>query len=229
MWIGEYYNNRSLSGSPTVVREDSAINFNWGFGSPDPRINADEFSARWVRNVQFSGGTYRFTATADDGVRLYIDGRLVIDQWQVQAAKGHTVEISLGSGVHNIRMEYFEAAGVAVAKLSWAKLSVARAVGNIVTCARPRNSWVKIYRLEDGRWVDANPKGYMPISANGFMKLDGMVVDTARYGGAGHPYRVELWADNRLIRSTGNTSAGEPEFRVRAWADNFTPWGCPAP
>jgi hypothetical protein len=56
-----------------------------------------------------------------------------------------------------------------------------------------------------------------------------MWVDVPRYGSQGHPYKVELWADSRLIRSVGDTSRNEPAFRMRAWADSFTPWGSPAP
>jgi hypothetical protein len=77
--------------------------------------------------------------------------------------------------------------------------------------------------------VDVNPRGWGAISPSGYLKIDGLSVDVARYGGRGHPYRVELWANGVLIRSVGNTARGEPEFRVRAGADNYTPWSCPAP
>lgn len=228
-WRGEYYSNRSLSGSPTVVRDDDAVEFDWGMGAPDSRLPVDNFSVRWTRSVELGGGRYRFTTTTDDGVRLYIDGRLVINQWKDMGRESHSTEVDLRSGMHTLRMEFYEHTGAAYARLTWDKAPPKRDVGNIITCARPRNSWIKIYRLESGRWLDTNPRGYSPISANGYMKLDGMLVDTATYGNQGHPYRVELWADGRIIRSVGNTARNEPEFRVRAFADNYTPWGCPAP
>jgi hypothetical protein len=105
-------------------------------------------------------------------------------------------------------------------------------VGNLVTCVRPypSNSWIKIYQLTDnGTWVDINPHGWGPIDSTGFLKIDGLAVDYAQYGSAGHPYRVELWADGTLIRSTGDMSQGTPDFRIRSGTDNMTPWGCPAP
>ncbi|MCB0214974.1 MAG: SH3 domain-containing protein, partial [Anaerolineae bacterium] len=57
-WRGEYYNNPNLSDSPTLVRNDGSVNFNWGTSSPDPAIPADNFSARWTRNLHFDEGTY---------------------------------------------------------------------------------------------------------------------------------------------------------------------------
>jgi hypothetical protein len=121
-WRGEYFANPSLSGSPVMVRDDGAINFDWGEASPaPPQVPPDNFSVRWTRSVAFDAGRYRFTTTTDDGVRLYLDGQLIIDQWRVQAAATYSVERNVGAGQHSLRMEYFEAAGRAVARLSWAR------------------------------------------------------------------------------------------------------------
>ncbi len=76
---------------------------------------------------------------------------------------------------------------------------------------------------------DVHPNGFGPLNTRGDLKLDGMTVDHDRYGDAGHPYRVELWANGAVVRAVGDTGQGQPEFRVRANADNPTPWGCPAP
>ena len=229
LWRGEYFANPGLSGPPALVRDDSAINFNWGGGSPAPQIPSDNFSVRWTRTANFGGGRYRFKTTTDDGVRLYVDGRLVINRWYEMAATTFTTELNLKGGNHTIRMEYFELHGNAMAKLSWEKVKEDKPtpIGNIITCAQPYNSWVKVYRLDGNSWTDTNPNGYGPIGSSGRLKLDGFTVDTARYGSAGHPYRVEVWTNGVRVHSVGNTAAGEPSFRVRAWADNYTPWGCP--
>ncbi len=122
-WKGDYFNNTGLTGSPVLVRDDGAgdLNFDWGVGSPSSAcgIPADNFSARWTRTISFAAGTYRFTTTTDDGVRLYVDGVLRIDKWIPQAPTSYTADISLTAGNHTVVMEYFEAAGGAVAKLSW--------------------------------------------------------------------------------------------------------------
>lgn len=118
-WRGEYYNNNSLSGSPTLVRDDASVNFNWGAGSPAAgTIVADNFSVRWTRNLNLPAGNYRFSITADDGVRLWVNNHLLVDKWIVQAATTYTGDIYV-SGTVPVKVEYFEAGGNAVAQLSW--------------------------------------------------------------------------------------------------------------
>lgn len=234
-WRGEYFNNPDLAGSPALVRNDERIDFDWGTGSPAPgTIHADNFSVRWTRPLRFEAGRYRFTTETDDGVRLYINDRLVIDQWREMPETRFTYETRLSAGVHTIRMEYFERSGRAVARLSWSRRTEeALPVGNIITCAPPQPehcAWIKVYRREgDGSWLSMTPKGIGSICSTGYLKIDGLPVDTARYGGSGHPYWVELWYEGALMESVGNTDRGEPEFRVYPFQDNYTPWQCPPP
>ena len=123
-WRGEYWNNKDLAGPATLVRNDLAVNFDWGYGSPDPSIPADNFSARWTRRVTFPAGTYRFFTRTDDGVRLWVDGALLINRWQIQSPTTYAADIYLANGEHDIRMEYFEEALGAVAILSWQRIDV---------------------------------------------------------------------------------------------------------
>ena len=237
-WRGEYFDNRHLSGGPRLVRNDSDIDFDWGGGSPAPEaIGRDDFSIRWTRALNFREGRYRFTITVDDGARLYIDDRLVIDEWRDGPRRRFTHTQRLSRGVHTIRLEYYEHTADAVVRLSWKRTGEQEEereerprVGNIITCApaQPGHcAWVKIYRMEpDGSWIDVAERGFATCDAAGFLKIDGLPVDENLYGGAGHPYRVELWTDSGLLHSTGNVAGGEPEFRVRAFADNQTPWSC---
>ncbi len=118
-WRGEYFSNRTLAGSPTLVRDDANINFNWGNGSPAAGMPADNFSVRWTRTLNFPAGSYRFTTTSDDGVRLWVNGHLLIDKWQDQAAASYSGVIHL-SGNTAVKMEYYENGGLATAQLSWA-------------------------------------------------------------------------------------------------------------
>jgi hypothetical protein len=232
-WRGEYFNNRDLAGWPVLVREDAQIDFSWGWNAPAVGVNADNFSVRWGRTLHFGEGRYRFTTETDDGVRLYIDGKLVIDQWRPMSRTCHHYEIYLSAGTHSILMEYFEQTQDAVAKLTWEMVTPRRWIGNIITCVPPQPynyAWVKVYRLEaDGSWVDMAPRGIGAICATGYLKIDGLPVDHDRYGDAGHPYRVEQWIDGSLVRSVGYIQRGEPEFRVRPYADNYTPWSCSPP
>lgn len=113
-----YYDDPDL-GSLVLSRTDAVIDFDWGGGSPDAAVPADTFSASWEGNFSFTSGSYDFTATGDDGVRLYLDGQLLIDAWVQQPPTKYTTTRALGAGVHRLRFEYFEAFGGAVARLSW--------------------------------------------------------------------------------------------------------------
>jgi hypothetical protein len=123
-FVAQYFANQTLSGTPKITRVDSSINFNWGYGSPDSSIPVDHFSARWTRTATFSQGTYQFTVTGDDGVRLFIDNKIVIDQWRVQAPTTYVTIQTLSQGIHQIKLEYYENAGGAVAKLSYQQVSI---------------------------------------------------------------------------------------------------------
>ena len=117
-WNAAYYNNTELQGEPVVTRQEAKIDHIWGEGSPDPAINPDQFSVRWSKEEYFAGGRYRFTTATDDGVRLYVDGALVINHWEGNNASFFT-EVDLAPGMHTIIMEYFEGFSLANARLDW--------------------------------------------------------------------------------------------------------------
>ncbi|MGQ9683882.1 MAG: PA14 domain-containing protein [Anaerolineae bacterium] len=120
---GEYYNNRTLSGTPVLIRDDPAINFDWDGASPGTGVNATDFSVRWTNFVSLEAGTYRFTLRTDDGSRLWVDEVLILDRWVEQAAPTYTADRTLAAGYHSIRLEYFQAAGGSIAQFSWEKIS----------------------------------------------------------------------------------------------------------
>lgn len=111
-WKGEYFTNANLSGSPVVVRNDADVNFNWVKGSPSQYIPVDYFSVRWTRQLWFPAAqTYRFIIRADDGVRLWIDNALILDEWHLASPNPHTRDVALSAGWHSFRLDYFEATG----------------------------------------------------------------------------------------------------------------------
>lgn len=121
-WRGEYYPNRDLAGAPVLVRNDSNIDFSWGSGSPASNIGSDNFSVRWTRTFYLDGGTYRFHALVDDGVRVYVDNNLVIDQWRDNSEREVTGDIGLGSGNHTVRVEYYEHTGTSRITVWWERI-----------------------------------------------------------------------------------------------------------
>jgi len=118
---GEYFANKTLAGAPAVTRLDAEMNFDWGMSNPAPGIPADDFSARWTGKLTApTSGKYRFGAIADDGVRVYVDGKLIAEDWTDHAPATITGEVTLEAGrSYDIKIEYYESKIGAVAKLVW--------------------------------------------------------------------------------------------------------------
>ncbi len=118
-WRGEYFNNTALSGTPVLVRDDTVVDFNWNNGAPAPGLPADNFSARWTRSLYFDGGTYRFYARGDDGLRLRVDNNLILNEWHEASSDTYMAEVPLGTGNHFIQIEFYEAFGIAQIEVWW--------------------------------------------------------------------------------------------------------------
>jgi hypothetical protein len=122
---GNYYTSHfstnAFSGPATLSRVDPTVNFDFGAGSPDPLISADFFTARWTGQVQALGDdTYTFYTISDDGVRLWVNGQLLVDQWVLHSPFTNSGTISLvGTQKYDLQMEYFEQTGGAIAQLYW--------------------------------------------------------------------------------------------------------------
>ncbi len=118
-WTGAYYANRDLQGAPVFYRIDPALVFNWGPNSPGPGIGSANWSARWTTIQYLNAGTYRFTVTADDGVRAYIDGQIILDAWHDEAATTYMVNVQVVAGNHSIQVDYFQGVGDSRLSVSW--------------------------------------------------------------------------------------------------------------
>lgn len=115
-----YYNSTNFRGS-SVTRIDSGVDFDWGLGSPISGIAAETFSVRWTGQILATeSGTYTFRTNSDDRVRLWVNGRLVIDNWKNHAATFDTGSITLEAGQrYDIKLEYEDSKGAARMQLSW--------------------------------------------------------------------------------------------------------------
>lgn len=130
---GSYWNfnvvangNAFPGGAPNRTRVDATVNFDWGNGAPTGGINADDFAVRWDGMLEApQSGNYIFSTQSDDGVRLWINGALVIDNWTQHAPTWNdSATVSLVAGQrYAVRMEMFERGGGAVARLYWRKPS----------------------------------------------------------------------------------------------------------
>jgi len=126
---GDYYDNIDFT-AYVLTRTDATVNFDWGSGSPDPSIGADQFSVRWTGFVEpLYSETYTFYTTSDDGVRLWVDSQAVIDNWTDHGPTEDSGTIALTAGVqYDIQMDFYENGGGAVAQLEWSSPSQAREV-----------------------------------------------------------------------------------------------------
>lgn len=131
---GEYFANRDLAGTPALVRVDPEIAFRWDRGSPTDTLQArgevgpgqslpsDNFSIRWHGQlVPPRSGTYRLEAAANDGVRVFLDGKAVIDRWtESDRLRAESLELPLQGGrAYDLRVEYFDAERDAGVRLAW--------------------------------------------------------------------------------------------------------------
>ena len=117
--IGRYFNNKTLSGTPALTRTE-VVNFDWASNAPGTGIGRDNFSVRWTGEVKTTvAGAYRFRTVSDDGVRLWVNGVQVINNWTLHSATTNTSNsINLAANTrYVIRMEYYEQTGSAVARL----------------------------------------------------------------------------------------------------------------
>ena len=128
---GVYYNNAGLTAPAVLTRIDPVINNDFVFKSPAPgTVNVENYSVRWTGQVkpQYSED-YTFYSVTDDGVRLWVNGVLLIDNWHNQGATEKSGSIALAAGQrYNIVMEYYQATGFAVSKLLWSSASTAKSI-----------------------------------------------------------------------------------------------------
>lgn len=117
---GYYHDNLNFTGA-VVTRIDPTVNFTWGTGAPVPGIGPDTFSVRWSGQVRAKvTGATTFYTTSDDGVRLYVNNVLIVDNWTDHSPTDNTGTLTLTAGQkYDIRMEMYENGGGAVARLGW--------------------------------------------------------------------------------------------------------------
>ncbi|POX53833.1 PA14 domain-containing protein [Streptomyces sp. Ru72] len=117
----QLFANTSLSGTPKKTDCDSTVNENWGTGAPASGLPRDNFSVRWTLIRDFgSGGPFTFTAATQDGIRVYLDGTRKVDVWKnVSTTQKKTVNVTIPSGRHTLRVDYVNWTGTANVSFSY--------------------------------------------------------------------------------------------------------------
>jgi beta-glucosidase len=156
---GEYFTNNQLIGPPALVRVDERMDFRWTLNSPGRGIPFDWYSVRWTGMLTAPpAGVRRIAVEGNDGYRLFLDGRLVIDNWRKQSYGVRTADVGLPAGsTHGIRFEYFESTGNARLKLLWDAGAVddtAAAIDEAVTLAKESDVAIVVAGIEEGEFRD---------------------------------------------------------------------------
>ncbi|MGY1708849.1 PQQ-dependent sugar dehydrogenase [Geodermatophilus sp. SYSU D00758] len=119
-FLAEYFPGREPVGEPAVrACEAAPLDHDWGTGAPGG-LAADDVSARWTGEFDFPAeGPWTFTATADDGIRVWVDGELLVDEWRDQPASVFTATRTLTAGTHEVRVEWYEGGEAALTRVGW--------------------------------------------------------------------------------------------------------------
>ena len=118
--LAQYFNETTPSGTPVLQRIETP-DINWGIDSPSTNIPADNFSVRWSGWVEAtSTGVTQIRTVSDDGIRVWINNQLVINNWTIHPPTINTAPVTMTAGqLYRITVEYYEASGGAVAQLQW--------------------------------------------------------------------------------------------------------------
>jgi len=156
---GAYFDNNRLEGAPRLVRDDARIDFGWTLNSPGRGIPFDWYSVRWTGTLTVpASGVRRIGVEANDGYRLYLDGKLLIDDWQKRSYGARLATVALRPGSrHDVRLEYFESTGNARVKLVWdadVRDDWRAAVARAVDAARRSDAAIVVAGVEEGEFRD---------------------------------------------------------------------------
>jgi beta-glucosidase len=156
---GEYFDNIELEGTPRAVRPDAKIDFHWTFNAPAAGIPIDWYSVRWTGRLHVPGsGVERIGVQGSDGYRLYLDGKLLIDDWRKQSYRATLIPVTLSPGsTHDLRLEFFEGAGNARIRLVWdggMRNDAESRIDSAVSLARRSDAVVIVAGIEEGEFRD---------------------------------------------------------------------------
>ncbi len=155
----EYFNNIALNGEASIKRVDKAIDFHWTLYAPDPAIHADFYSVRWTGQIIFPAtGKFKIGLEGNDGYRLYINSKMIIDNWKKQTYKTTVADYSFEKGKsYDVRIDFFESSGNATIKLLWnvgVKNEWRKKRQDAVTIAKQSDVAVVVVGINEGEFQD---------------------------------------------------------------------------
>ncbi|HTB84161.1 MAG TPA: TIM-barrel domain-containing protein [Candidatus Sulfotelmatobacter sp.] len=228
-----YFSNTNLTGAAALTRIDANINFNWGTGGPGGSVARENFCARWVGNITVPSpvGDVVLAATSDDGVRVWLDNQLCIDNWgpNDSVTKQSTLKVVAGQA-HQLRVEYLQLAGNAIVGLKWRVADNSQPVSVWIPPGNWINAWTGAVLKGPMTTVENVPLDQIPLyirSGSIFalapqMQFTGQLpwspVTLDAYPGSTETGQTTLYEDDTLT-----TAYKQGQFRntnIKTWADD---------
>jgi beta-glucosidase len=158
---GSYFANNRLEGAPALERVDAKVDFGWTLNSPARGIPFDWYSVRWTGSITApASGVARLGVEGNDGFRLWVDGTLVLDNWEKRSVSTRLVDVAFAPGSrHELRLEFFESTGNARLKLVWTAGAATEerftaAIDSAVRIARDAEVAIVVAGIEEGEFRD---------------------------------------------------------------------------
>jgi len=210
VWKAEYFNNPYLIGEPSIKRDEHGINLDWGLASPASDFPSDNFSARFGTDVYFDAGTYRFSALADDRVRVSVAFQPVIDTFDApKPGQLLSADVTLPAGVHHLQIDYREETFTAYISFNWARVDGSNApqlpLVNVSAPLINPNRWTAAYYANPNlsepfvykESADSPSRNFGSGAPNGTMPVDNF---SARWESVqpleGGTYQIRVRADD---------------------------------
>ena len=128
---GTAFTNSAFDLAPTLMRTDAVVTFNWSSAGPSTAVGQTNFTARWTGCLQPQyNETYTLTTIAAGGVRLWVNGQLIISAWTINTStRTNNGSIALrAQQFYNLQLDYFQNTGNAGVELLWSSPSTPPAV-----------------------------------------------------------------------------------------------------
>ncbi len=217
---GEYYDSRTLK-KLAFIRKDREINFDWGTGTPDPSIKKNAYSIRWTGKLLAEHtATYTIYTYTGDGVRLWLDDELIIDDWKSSATRENKAKVNLTAGQkYDIKIEYFNNNKEAIAILSWESAYKDKEVIPMQQLFCKPDTPANISTLAEGSKIivswDNTP------GAEGYeLEVDGASVNVGMEAQFEHEGLIPNTQHTYRVRAVNELGKGE-------WSDTFTKTSAP--
>ena len=236
-----FFSTTDLSGTPVLTREDARIDFDWGTQAPAPGINAQRFSARWSGKITPpQSGSYTFMLQSDDGSRLRVDGKTVLDLWGPHAVETRFTTMNLEAAKsYDIAVEYYQNSGDAVIRFGWGSVSnslpaetraqIAQADVAVVCAGFNRRSESeggdRSYQLPDGQEAliqavaEANPRTVVILNAGGNVAMAGWLDQVPALIHAWYPGQAGGTALAEILFGDVNPGGKLPASFEKQWED----------